>query len=98
MGVGKRGWESAALPPAPAQQTTKWALVYFQRQLPEFVWDAAALEGNPYTFPEVKTLVEGTTVGGHKLSDEAEVQGLIHGSRELARPRCEHVVVEAALS
>lgn len=78
-------WNPAALPPAPVQQTTRWALVYFQRQLPEFVWDAAALEGNPYTFPEVKTLVEGTAVGGHKVSDEAEVQGLIHGSRELAR-------------
>lgn len=24
--------------------------------LPEYVWDAGVLEGNPFTFPEVKTL------------------------------------------
>ena len=30
--------------------------------LPEYVWDAGVLEGNPFTFPEVKTLLEGVTI------------------------------------
>ena len=34
--------------------------------LPEYVWDAGVLEGNPFTFPVVKTLLEGVTVGGAK--------------------------------
>ena len=37
------------------------------------VYDTVFLEGNPFTFPEVKTLLEGITVGGHKLSDERQV-------------------------
>ncbi len=37
------------------------------------VYDTIHLEGNPFTFPEVKTLLEGITVGGHKLSDERQV-------------------------
>jgi hypothetical protein len=41
--------------------------------LPEYVWDAGVLEGNPFTFPEVKTLLEGVTVGGRKLSDQEQI-------------------------
>ena len=37
------------------------------------VYDTVALEDNPFTFPEVKTLLDGITVGGHKLSDEKQV-------------------------
>jgi len=36
----------------------------------EIIYDVAYLEGSPYTFPEVQTLLEGITVGGHKLDDE----------------------------
>ncbi|MDX9814220.1 MAG: Fic family protein [Sulfurimonas sp.] len=36
----------------------------------DYIYNTAALEGNPYTFPEVQTLLEGISVGGHKLSDE----------------------------
>ncbi len=36
----------------------------------DFVYNTSALEGNPMTFPEVQTLLDGITVGGHKLSDE----------------------------
>ena len=37
------------------------------------IYDTVALEDNPFTFPEVKTLLDGVTVGGHKLSDEKQV-------------------------
>ncbi len=39
----------------------------------QIIFDTVKLEGNPYTFPEVKTLLEGITVGGHKLSDEKQI-------------------------
>jgi len=55
----------------------------FLRLLPEFVWDAGVLEGNPFTFPEVKTLLEGVTVGGHKLSDQEQILNLAESSKHL---------------
>lgn len=39
----------------------------------DFIYNTSALEGNMMTFPEVETLLEGITVGGHKLSDEQQI-------------------------
>lgn len=39
----------------------------------DFIYNTAALEGNAMTYPEVQTLLEGVTVGGHKLSDEQQI-------------------------
>ncbi|MCK5869951.1 MAG: Fic family protein, partial [Methyloprofundus sp.] len=39
----------------------------------DFIYNTAALEGNAMTFPEVATLLDGITVGGHKLSDEQQI-------------------------
>lgn len=52
------------------------ALAMAERMRVDFVYNGAALEGNPMTFPEVKTLIEGVTVGGHKLSDAEQVLNL----------------------
>ena len=46
------------------------AVFLAKRQLPELVCDAVNLEGINYTLPEVMTLLDGVTVGGHKLQDE----------------------------
>lgn len=46
------------------------ALMLAKRQLSEFVCDAVNLEGINYTLPEIQTLLEGITVGGHKVSDQ----------------------------
>jgi hypothetical protein len=51
--------------------------------LPEYVWDAGVLEGNPFTFPEVETLLEGVTVGGRKLLDQEQILNLAESSRYL---------------
>ena len=51
--------------------------------LPEYVWDAGVLEGNPFTFPEVKTLLDGVTVGGRKLSDQEQILNLAQSSKHL---------------
>lgn len=48
----------------------KKALFFAKRQLAELVCDAVNLEGIHYTLPEVQTLLDGITVGGHKLSDQ----------------------------
>jgi Fic family protein len=45
-------------------------LMLAKRQLSEFVCDAVNLEGINMTLPEVQTLLDGVTVGGHKLSDQ----------------------------
>jgi hypothetical protein len=44
------------------------ALMLAKRQLVEFVWDAVTLEGINFTLPEIQTLLDGITVGGHRLS------------------------------
>lgn len=44
--------------------------------LPELVWNAAALEGNNFTLPEVKTLLDGVTVGGRKIDDQRQIVAL----------------------
>jgi Fic family protein len=36
----------------------------------DYIYNTSALEGNAMTYPEVATLLDGITVGGHKLSDE----------------------------
>lgn len=41
--------------------------------LPEYVFDTSQLENNPITFPEVKTLLDGVTIGGHKVGDVQQV-------------------------
>jgi len=41
-----------------------------KRQLAEFVCDAVNLEGINFTLPEIMTLLDGVTVGGHKLNDQ----------------------------
>jgi Fic family protein len=46
------------------------ALMLARREVASFVCDAVNLEGLPFTLPEVQTLLDGITVGGHKVSDQ----------------------------
>lgn len=46
------------------------AIMLAKRQLAEFVCDAVNLEGINLTLPEIQTLLDGITVGGHKVSDQ----------------------------
>ncbi len=60
--------------PAPIIKPNK-KLAFFQakKMLPEYVFDTSQLENNPLTFPEVQTLMDGITIGGHKISDMQQV-------------------------
>jgi Fic family protein len=46
------------------------ALQLAKKQKPELIYDAVNLEGINFTLPEIMTLLDGVTVGGHKISDQ----------------------------
>ncbi|MFT4188090.1 MAG: Fic family protein [Aeromicrobium sp.] len=48
----------------------------FRSSLPDLIWNTAKLEGNNFTLPEVKTLLDGVTVGGQKTEDEQQILAL----------------------
>jgi Fic family protein len=55
----------------------------FRSHLPELIWNTAALEGNNFTLPEVRTLLDGVTVGGKRLADEQQILALSEAYRRL---------------
>lgn len=67
----------------PPRRAPKQALAIFKSQLPGFIYNAAKLEGNPFSFVEVKTLLDGITVGGHRVSDAEQVTNLSDSTRKL---------------
>ena len=46
------------------------AIMLAKRELSSFVCDAVNLEGIHFTLPEIQRLLDGITVGGHKLKDQ----------------------------
>lgn len=52
---------------------TKVLVLLAKKLLPDVVFNMASLEGNPFTFVDIQTLLDGITVGGHKLSDEQQI-------------------------
>lgn len=75
-------WNRAAVPAGQSTSVERAAFRYKQ-SLAEFVYDASALEGNPFTYSDVLTLMAGVTVGGHKPSDQQQVQNLIDVAKEV---------------
>ena len=78
-------WNRAAVPSHIPTHSVERVCFRFHRMLPEFVWDAGVLEGNPFTFPEVKTLLDGITVGGRKISDQEQILNLADSSKLLLK-------------
>lgn len=76
-------WDRSVVPVVVPTHSIERVAFRFQRMLPEFVWDASMLEGNPFTFPEVKTLLDGVTIGGRKVSDLEQVLNLAESSKRL---------------
>lgn len=75
-------WDRTVVPEAPSHSVER-ACFRMHKSLPEFVWDAGVLEGNPFTYPEVQTLLEGITVGGRKLSDQEQILNIAAGTQRL---------------
>ena len=61
---------STTNPIAPDRDGTLWRAEKLHAGI---VTDTVNLEGNPFTLPEVQTLLDGVTVGGHRLSDADQV-------------------------
>jgi Fic family protein len=76
-------WDRSAMPVAVPVHSLERVCFRFHKMLPEFVWDAGVLEGNPFTYPEVKTLLDGVTVGGRRISDQEQILNLAASSRRL---------------
>lgn len=69
-------WNRGVIPKNIPDHPLKNILFVFKRAMEEFVYDASVAEDNPLTFVEVKTVMDGFTVGGHKLSDQAQIINL----------------------
>jgi len=69
-------WDRSVVPTAVPTHALERVCFRFYKMLPGYVWDAGVLKGNPLTFPEVKTLLDGITVGGRKLSDQEQILNL----------------------
>lgn len=78
-------WDRSRIPANVPIHEINRACFRLQKMLAEYVWDASVLEGNPFTFPQVKTILDGITVGGHKLSDQDQVRNLAESTKELLR-------------
>jgi hypothetical protein len=76
-------WDRALVPHALPINSVERACFHFHKMLPEFVWDAGVLEGNPFTYPEVKTLLEGITIGGRKITDQEQILNLAEASKHV---------------
>lgn len=61
----------------------KKALFIAHKLYVDFVYNMAHYEGNPFTYPDVKTTLEGITVGGHKISDQEQVLRIASGWQAL---------------
>ena len=75
-------WDRSAVPASTVASVDR-SVFRYRQMLAQFVFDASYLEGNPFTFPEVKTLLDGVTVGGHRISDERQVLNLAAAAKEL---------------
>ena len=76
-------WNRSKVPALVPTHSLERVCFRLHKMLPEFVWDASVLEGNPFTYPEVKTLMEGVSIGGHKLSDQEQVLNLAESAKRL---------------
>jgi Fic family protein len=59
------------------------ALFIAKKLFAELVYDVQALEGMPFTMPEVQTYLQGITVGGHRVADEEKLKQQALGWKKL---------------
>ena len=76
-------WDRPDLPDDGPHSVNR-AIIRYRQMRATFVFDACALEGNPFKWVEVKTLLDGVTVGGHRLSDERQVLNLADAVDDLS--------------
>lgn len=75
-------WEAFEVETIPASEVER-SRHRFRAHLPDLIWNTAALEGNNFTLPEVRTLLEGVTIGGKRLEDERQILALSEAYKRL---------------
>jgi len=63
----------------PTRTSPEHALFVAKKIHARLVYDMAAHEGNPLTFPEIQTLLEGITVGGRRIEDQDQALRISKG-------------------
>lgn len=76
-------WDRSMMPLSVPVHPLERVCFRFHKLEAGFIWDAAQLEGNPLTFPEVQTLLAGIPVEGRALADQQQVFDLGVGARHL---------------
>jgi len=61
----------------------QYAIFIAKKLFAELVYDVQALEGMPFSMPEVQTYLQGITVGGHKVADEEKLKQQALGWKKL---------------
>ncbi|MDR1512374.1 MAG: hypothetical protein LBS56_02660 [Propionibacteriaceae bacterium] len=78
-------WAAGRLtPPRARPRGVARAVARFEARLADLVFSDATLEGNPFTLPEVRTLLDGLGVDGHTLLETRQVLSLAASSRFVA--------------
>lgn len=80
MAMTRVVWDASRVPfDRIGHSTPERARARFRASIPDLIWNAAALEGNSFTLPEVRTLLDGVTVGGQRIEDERQILALSKG-------------------
>jgi len=58
------------------RMSKRHVIQFMERMLPDFIYDISVFENNPMTIVEVLTLLDGITVGGHRITDEKMILNL----------------------
>ena len=62
-------WDRDSVPREVPRASLERVVFRFHRMLPEYVWDAGVLEGNPFTFPEAQfSSSSSTAISVHRAS------------------------------
>lgn len=72
-----------AVSPAPIATNIERVGTRFEQELAVFVWDAAVLEDNPLTLPEVQALLAGGQVSHRRQADQEQVLNLAQSAKHL---------------
>lgn len=76
-------WDRSAVSAAPPVHSRERACFHFHKMEAQFIWDAGHLEGCPFTFPEVQTLLAGIPLEGRAHDDQQHIFNLGAGGRRL---------------
>ncbi|MFD4422809.1 hypothetical protein ACFWN7_15085 [Agromyces sp. NPDC058484] len=81
----RSGIDASVIGGSEGELAVERSLARFRANLTVIIWDAARLEGNTFTLPEVQTLLSGVTVEGKRIEEQQQVLALSEAYNELDR-------------